>query len=151
MWSLDLLIICLSAKAVHHPSIALVHFRHFSRNIEAHDSLVYWCMHASLSVDESTPLGLHYSDVIMGVMASQITSLTIVHSTVYSGADQRKYQSSTSLAFLRGIHQSPVNSQHKEPVMQKMFPFDDTIMTLDTGHPINCPMCTTQNIYFIFF
>ena len=46
----------------------------------------------------------HYSDVIMGVMASQITSLTIVYSTVYSGADQRKHQSSASLAFVRGIH-----------------------------------------------
>ena len=41
----------------------------------------------------------HYDDVIMGAMASQITSLTIVYSTVYSGADQRKHQSSASLAF----------------------------------------------------
>ena len=48
-------------------------------------------------------IGLHYSDVIMGAMASQITSLTIVYSTVYS-ADQRKHQSSASLAFVRGIH-----------------------------------------------
>ena len=47
---------------------------------------------------------LHYNDVIMGAMASQITSLTIVFSTVYSGADQRKHQSSASLAFVRGIH-----------------------------------------------
>ena len=46
----------------------------------------------------------HYSDVKMGTMASQITSLTIVYSTVYSGADQRKHQSSESLAFVRGIH-----------------------------------------------
>ena len=36
---------------------------------------------------------LHYSDVIMGAMASPITSLTIVYSTVYSGADKRKHQS----------------------------------------------------------
>ena len=43
----------------------------------------------------------HYSDVIMGTMASQITSLTIVYSTVYSGADQRKRQSSASLAFVK--------------------------------------------------
>ena len=34
----------------------------------------------------------------MGTMASQITSLTIVYSTVYSDADQRKHQSSTLLA-----------------------------------------------------
>ena len=44
----------------------------------------------------------HYGDVIMGTMASQITSLTIVYSTVYSGADQRKHQSSASLAFVTG-------------------------------------------------
>ena len=64
----------------------------------------------------------------MGTMASQITSLTIVYSTVYSDADQRKYQSSTSLAFVRGIHRRPVNSPHKWPVTRKMFPFDDVIM-----------------------
>ena len=42
----------------------------------------------------------HYNDVIMGAIASQITSLTIVYSTVYSDADQRKHQSSASLAFV---------------------------------------------------
>ena len=46
-------------------------------------------------------LGVHYSDAIMGAMAFQITSLTIVYSTVYSDADQRKHQSSASLAFVR--------------------------------------------------
>ena len=59
---------------------------------------------------------------------SQITSLAIVYSTVYSGADQRKPQSSASLAFVRGIHRGPVNSLHKWPVTRKMFPFDDVIM-----------------------
>ena len=54
----------------------------------------------------------HYNDVIMGATTSQITSLTIVYSTVYSGADQRKHESSASLAFVRGIHRSPVNSLH---------------------------------------
>ena len=71
---------------------------------------------------------LHYNDVIMGAMASQITSLMIVYSAVYSDADQRKYQSSASLAFVRWIHQSTVNSPHKWPVTRKMFPFDDVIM-----------------------
>ena len=70
----------------------------------------------------------HYDDVIMGAIASQITSLTIVYSTVYSDADQRKHQSSASLAFVRGIHRGPVNSPHKWPVTQKMLPFDDVIM-----------------------
>ena len=68
------------------------------------------------------------NDVIMGAMASQINSLTIVYSSVYSGADQRKHQSSTSLAYVRGIHLWPVNSPHKGPVTRKMFPFDDVNM-----------------------
>ena len=46
----------------------------------------------------------HYYDVIMTTIASQITSLTVVYSTVYSDTDQRKYQSSASLAFVWGIH-----------------------------------------------
>ena len=72
----------------------------------------------------------HYSDVIMGTMASPITSLTIVCSTAYSSADQRKHQSLTSLAFVRGIHRSPVDSPHKGPVTRKVFPFDDVIMNV---------------------
>ena len=67
---------------------------------------------------------IHYNDVIMSAMASQITNLTIVYSSVYSGADRRKHQSSASLAFVRGIHRWPVNSPHKGPVTRKMFPFD---------------------------
>ena len=70
----------------------------------------------------------HYNGVIMSAMASQITSLTSVYSTVFSGSDEIKHQSSASLAFVRGIHRSPVNSPHKWPVTRKMFPFDDVIM-----------------------
>ena len=73
-------------------------------------------------------LYFHYRDVIMSTIASQITSLGIVYLTVYSGADQRKHQSSASLAFVRGIHRWPVNSPHKWPVTRKVFPFDDVIM-----------------------
>ena len=58
---------------------------------------------------------IHYSDVITSVMTFQITSLTIVYSTVHSGADQRKHQSSASLAFVQGIHRWPLNSLHKSP------------------------------------
>ena len=64
----------------------------------------------------------------MCAMASQIISLMIVYSTVYSDADQRKHQSSMSLAFVWGIHWWPVNSPHKWSVMRKMSPFDDVIM-----------------------
>ena len=70
----------------------------------------------------------HYCGVIMGAVASEITSLTIVYSTVYSDADQRKHQSSVSLAFVWGIHLGSVNSPHKWLVTRKMFPFDDVIM-----------------------
>ena len=61
----------------------------------------------------------YYNDVIKSAMASQITSFTIVYSTVYSGADQRKHQSSASLAFVWGIHWSPVNPPHKWTVTRK--------------------------------
>ena len=71
---------------------------------------------------------LHYNDVIMGAITSQITSLTIVYSIVYSDADQRKHQSAVSLAFVRGTHRGPVNSPHKRPVTGKMLPFNDVIM-----------------------
>ena len=91
----------------------------------------------SMTLTEAT---LHYSDVIMGTIASQNTNLTIVYSTVYS-ADQRKHQSSASLAFVRAIHRGPVNSPHKWPVTRKVFPFDDVIMDLschDFAHNIYC-------------
>ena len=78
----------------------------------------------------------HYCDVIMCVVASQITSLTIVYSTVYSDADQRKHQISASLAFVRGLHCGPMNSQHKWPVTRKMFPFDDVIMLNSSDVPL---------------
>ena len=83
----------------------------------------------SIRIGSCEPIAIwHYGDVIMGSIASQITSLMIVYSTVYLGAEQRKHQSSASLAFVRGIHRRPVNSPHKGPVTRKMFPFDDVIM-----------------------
>ena len=86
---------------------------------------------------------LHYCDAIMGTVASQITSLTIVYTTVCSDADQSKHQSSASLAFVWGIHRGPVNSPHKWPVTRKMFPFDDVIMSIAsyvTRLRISCDM-----------
>ena len=68
----------------------------------------------------------------MGAMASQITSLTIIYQTVYSGADQRKHQSSASMTFVRGIHRWPVNSPRKWPVTWKMFSLDDVIMFMSS-------------------
>ena len=83
---------------------------------------------------------IHYSDGLMSAKASQITSLMIVYSAIYSGADQKRHHSSASLAFVRGIHRSPVNSPHKGPVARKMFPFDDVIMISpeeSMGIPVN--------------
>ena len=64
----------------------------------------------------------------MSEMASQITSVTIVYSTVYSGTDQIKHQSSASPAFVREFTGDCVNSPHKGPVTRKMFPFGDDIL-----------------------
>ena len=73
----------------------------------------------------------HYNDVIMTTMASKITSFTVVYSIVYSGADQRKHQSSASLAFVRGIYRDRwIPRTHKGSVTRKMFPFDDVIMKM---------------------
>ena len=69
----------------------------------------------------------------MSAMASQITGIAVVYLTVRSGADRRKQQSSSSLAFVRGTHRWPVNSPHNGPVMRKMFPFDDVIIMNSTA------------------
>ena len=71
---------------------------------------------------------IHYSDVMMSTIATQITGVSNVCLTVSSSADQRKHQSSASLAFVGGIHKWPLDSPHKGPVTRKMFPFDDVIM-----------------------
>ena len=71
---------------------------------------------------------IHYSDVIIHTMAFQITCVSIICSTVYLGADQRKYKNSVSQAFVRGIHRSPMDSTHEGLTTRKMFPFDDIIM-----------------------
>ena len=74
-----------------------------------------------------------FNFLIMSAMASQITSGSIVYSTVCSGADQGKHESSFSLAFVRGIPGWPVDSPHKGPVTRKMFPLDDVIMAMSWG------------------
>ena len=80
----------------------------------------------------------------MSTMASQIAGVWIVYSTVCSCGDQRKHQRSASLAFVRGIDRWPVNSPHKGPVTQKMFPFDDVIMERDWVAK-SCDQCALRN------
>ena len=92
---------------------------------------VMYFQYTSLSIHLYKELSInHYSDVIMSAMASQITGVSIVCATVCSGANQGKYQCSTSLASVRGSHRWPVDSPHKGPVTWKIFPFDDVIMIL---------------------
>ena len=85
----------------------------------------------SMIISNYTLKSSHYGNVIMGAMASQITSVSIVCWTICSGPDERKHQSSASLTFVRGIHRWPVNFPHRGSVMWKMFPFDDIIMADD--------------------
>ena len=87
----------------------------------------------------------HYDDVIMDTIASQITSLTIVYSALYLGADQCKHQSSASLAFVWRIHRGPVNSPHKWPVTRKMSSFDDVIMVVGTELSVSLRVCNVPD------
>ena len=90
-----------------------------------------WCPGSSPRVTCShniDTISKPYSDIIISVVMSQITGISIVCTTICSDSDQRKHQSSASLAFVRGIHRSAVNSPHKGPVAWKMFPFADVIM-----------------------
>ena len=117
-----------------------------------HDGQVRPC---SAVITRSIFIQIHYDDVIMSLMASWIASLTIVYSTSYWGVDQRKHQSSASLAFVRGIHRGPVNSPHKRPVTRKMLPFDDVIMP-HNRHSIACPrgrtlVCLCESIFWLVF
>ena len=79
-------------------------------------------------LDPHKPGQAHYSNVIMGTMASQITSALIVYSGVCLVTDQRKHQKLCVTGHVRGIQRGPVNSPHKGPVTRKMLPFDDVIM-----------------------
>ena len=105
-----------------------------NNEVEGCDKLSNQCKHVCCSD--------HYNDVIMVAIASQITSLNIVYSMVYSAADQRKHQSSTSLAFVWGIHRWPVNYPHKWPVTRKMFSFDDVVLRPFNGR--NSGVTTTR-------
>ena len=105
---------------------------------------------ANTGLRDKTGLLDHYRDVIMNAMAFHITSASILVCS-----DQRKHLSSTSLAFVRGIHRSPVDSPNKGPVTRKKFPFDDVIMRCrenTCGHsgcptgPISEPSCIFRTL-----
>ena len=102
-------------------------------NFETLRALRFKSSNAFLKRPPGCPCLRHYSDIIMGAMASQITRVPIVYATVCSDAYQSKHKSSASLAFVRGIHRSPMTPPppphtHKWPVTRKMFPFHDVIV-----------------------
>ena len=70
----------------------------------------------------------------MSAMVSQITGVSIVCWTICSGANQRKHQSSPSMAFVKGIHRWPVDSPHKAPIMRKMM---TSLCILTTSAAVN--------------
>ena len=104
-------------------------------NISTHDNscvvhiwvsctqIIYWSMSENVNCGSALWLEfvIHYIDVIMTTMASQITSLTVVYLTVYSDADQRKHQSSASLAFVQGIHRDRWIHRTKDQLRGKCF------------------------------
>ena len=110
------------------------------------ESLKTWSDFSAIPMTDISHL-FHYSEVLMSAMVSQITSFIIVYSTVYSGTDQRKHQSSASLAFVQGIQRWPVNFLHKGPVTWKMFPFDNVIMSW--GWDMACFSCVQSLIYIL--
>ena len=106
-------------------------FKCYNVNERVRYPMLFWLLVGKDFQRTPNKFNQHYDDVIMTMLASQITSLTVVYSIVYSGVNQRKYQSSASLAFVRKIHRGPVNFPHKCPVTRKMFPFDDVIMRVE--------------------
>ena len=105
-------------KDMHHNSYAWLHsFKSCMTLVDTFYAMAFkWdlCYNCRFCCNRQNILINHYTDVIMNAMTSQITSHMTVYSTVYSGIDQRKHQSSASLAFVRGIHWSPVNSPQKK-------------------------------------
>ena len=67
---------------------------------DPHSINLPWSSYADMKFCIHSFLRKHYSDVMMGAMASHITSITIVYWTVYSGAAQRKHQSTAPMAFV---------------------------------------------------
>ena len=88
----------------------------------------------------------HHSDVIMSMMTSPTIGVSMVYSTICSGADHRKRQRSVPLAFVRGSHRWPVNSPHKGPVTWKnvfiLWRHHDAYIL----HGIRCILCLCGHV-----
>ena len=115
--------------SMYHASVTTI-----SANLQGDWDTVRCCLHVKIQQtgQHCSPVHIetqHYNNVIVGALASQIICVSIVYSTVCSGEDQRKHRSFRSLAFVMEIHRWPVKSPHKGPVSQKMFPFDNVILS----------------------
>ena len=105
------------------------HYWPFVRGIQGSPPLMKWgvtWLDKGILVMRLQIVIQHYNDVMMSAMVSPITGVSTVCWTVCSGADQRKHQSSASLAFMRVTGGFP----SQRSVTRKMFPFDDVIMSL---------------------
>ena len=137
----------------HYCDVTVIWTAIFSRNACVQDT--YPCLGTTCSsffLDYSekytTFAPQHYTDAIMSAMASQITSLTILYSTVYWGTVQWKHRSSASLAFVRGILRWPLNSPHKRPLTRNMFPFNYAILKSISRY---LPGIRRQHMEYYFF
>ena len=66
----------------------------------------------------------------MTTIASQITSLTVVYSTVYSDVDQRKHQSSAPLALDRWIPRTKASYAENVSIWWRHHDIFQTLMRL---------------------
>ena len=119
---------CLAHSSLAHLQITLIPQGHNTDNFII-SGCTRCCLLTTLDATSDDKI-VHYSDVITSMMASQFTSISIVCLNVCSGTDQRQYQSSVSLAFVRESTGEPVDSPHKVQITWKMFSFDDVIMVI---------------------
>ena len=138
----------------------------YSCNTASSKAQPHWTWTCSLYTDTAmlkwlhiqpswTGNSVHYCDVIIGAVASQITGASIICSTVCSGADQSEHQSSSSLAFARGINRWPVVSRHKGAVTWKAFQVMTSSWILQSSNPLKYiilfTLCWWDVLWFLFW
>ena len=121
------------------------------------DLLFYFCQHSNAwivcwvqrSEARYNLTAMHCNNVIMGMMASQITNFTIIYSAVYSGGNLKNIKAPRHW---RGIHRSSVNSPHKWRITRKMFSFHDVIiwmtgiLVISFKRKLTLLVCETKHI-----